>query len=564
MTETQTSRMIDAALRVAGIGLRVLPLRGKIPTTPHGCKDASTDAAIIRDWWTREPLANIGVATGPESGIFVVDLDGDFELPFALQNLPRTVTSKTCRGRHLFFRYPSGRRISKRARIGGLPIDVRGEGGYVVAPPSVHPSGAVYRWIDGPDDAPLAEADQRLLDLIDPPKPGATNGSSSHSRASPKTSSRVLDRAAKYLDKIPGAVSGCGGHGQTYTAAVAMVYGFDLGIDAAFALLWGHYNPRCQPPWTEKELRHKIDDANTKPHDKPRGWLLNESNHDGAHHHDPATGSPPSTGKSIVEVIRDYFRASYGPTFRRGANVWSELQGRDVTRAEACAAPTSDLIPALLAATDFPRSKEGLPMRSAVPGQFRQWSFIAWADLLASLDDEADSPEIADKAAEQFKTRLADGLMHIESFSHRYCSGKEEKHEVQRRSLIEWCHLFAKPGPWKGVRSLSLWCCLDDKGQLRVAVHQRLFGQIRRGNLGPSTHRGFAQLCELYGAGSAGRTSRARFVELSPEFLRDLIETPCDGKCDDDGDARFTRARANSASHDPSHVDDVNDVTEDP
>lgn len=69
-------------------------------------------------------------------------------------------------------------------------------------------------------------------------------------------------------------------HGQrdhyqhaTYAAATALVHGFGLDLTAAFRLLWNEYNPRCQPPWSERELRHKVDDAGSKPHDQPYGWL---------------------------------------------------------------------------------------------------------------------------------------------------------------------------------------------------------------------------------------------------------------------------------------------------
>ena len=85
-----------------------------------------------------------------------------------------------------------------------------------------------------------------------------------------------MDRARKYLAKIPSAVAGQGGHNQTYAAARAMVYGFDLGEAIAFDLLITDYNSRCSPPWAEKDLRHKIEDANSKPFDKLRGWLLND------------------------------------------------------------------------------------------------------------------------------------------------------------------------------------------------------------------------------------------------------------------------------------------------
>jgi hypothetical protein len=72
---------------------------------------------------------------------------------------------------------------------------------------------------------------------------------------------------------IPGAVSGCGGHKQTFLAAIAMVHGFGLDPEVALAILLERYNPRCEPPWTERELRHKVEDAATKPHPMPFGWL---------------------------------------------------------------------------------------------------------------------------------------------------------------------------------------------------------------------------------------------------------------------------------------------------
>jgi hypothetical protein len=73
---------------------------------------------------------------------------------------------------------------------------------------------------------------------------------------------------------MPPAVSGQGGHDQTMHAARVVVYGFDLGPEAGFGLLWEHYNPRCEPPWSEAELRHKCQEADAKPFDRPRGWLL--------------------------------------------------------------------------------------------------------------------------------------------------------------------------------------------------------------------------------------------------------------------------------------------------
>ncbi|HEX3314939.1 MAG TPA: hypothetical protein VHR72_08620, partial [Gemmataceae bacterium] len=66
-----------------------------------------------------------------------------------------------------------------------------------------------------------------------------------------------------------------GGHDQTFAAARDMVYGFDLGPDVGLDILANFYNPKCDPPWSYKELLHKCEDADTKPFDKPRGYLRN-------------------------------------------------------------------------------------------------------------------------------------------------------------------------------------------------------------------------------------------------------------------------------------------------
>lgn len=88
----------------------------------------------------------------------------------------------------------------------------------------------------------------------------------------PKTDK--LERASRYLAEIDPAISGSGGHNTTFRAACKLVIGFDLSQDEAFHLLWKEYNHRCQPPWTEKELRHKVKEADKQPGE--RGELLGE------------------------------------------------------------------------------------------------------------------------------------------------------------------------------------------------------------------------------------------------------------------------------------------------
>lgn len=81
----------------------------------------------------------------------------------------------------------------------------------------------------------------------------------------PSTGVSKIERASKYLAEIDGAIAGCGGHDTTFRAACKLVIGFDLTQDEAFSLLWHEYNPRCSPEWTEKELRHKVKEADKQP-----------------------------------------------------------------------------------------------------------------------------------------------------------------------------------------------------------------------------------------------------------------------------------------------------------
>jgi len=94
--------------------------------------------------------------------------------------------------------------------------------------------------------------------------------------ASPQTHyhSDVESQASKYLAAIPGAVEGNRGHDQLFKAANALVKGFDLPTSVAYRMLESEYNGRCSPPWTERELRHKVDDADKSPDLKERGWLV--------------------------------------------------------------------------------------------------------------------------------------------------------------------------------------------------------------------------------------------------------------------------------------------------
>ncbi|MDD9946970.1 MAG: bifunctional DNA primase/polymerase [Myxococcales bacterium] len=176
-----------AAIAYARRGWKVHPLQpqSKKPASSHGFKDATTSLAKIGRWWRSNAGFNVGVATGEGSGVFVLDVDPGGEcalsgLEAASDTLPRTVEASTGRkdGRHLYFAYP-GVRVACSSGALGRGLDVRGDGGYVVVPPSVHPNGRRYSWAAGrgPGEIDLAHAPSRLLTLVAPAQSASAYGS---------------------------------------------------------------------------------------------------------------------------------------------------------------------------------------------------------------------------------------------------------------------------------------------------------------------------------------------------------------------------------------------------
>ena len=123
-----------------------------------------------------------------------------------------------------------------------------------------------------------------------------------------------LQRAAAWLSKVPPAVSGQNGHSTTYTAAVGLVHGFGLSEGDALSLL-SDWNRSCQPPWSDRELIHKIRDAASKPHDKPAGHLLHAS---GSPQHTDLTRvvfkRPTSTPNPTDSQFKRFLESAFAPT----------------------------------------------------------------------------------------------------------------------------------------------------------------------------------------------------------------------------------------------------------
>ena len=147
---------LKAALQYINIGFSVFPVKpkGKEPLTAHGCRDASTDENQIKKWWQQYPNANVGLAMG--NGLIAIDLDVDEDkgvngyhvlCDWQRENgeLPDTILSITGRGGyHMIFRTEKDYKNAVGLYDG---VDVRSNGGYIIAPPSIHPNGHTYQCV---------------------------------------------------------------------------------------------------------------------------------------------------------------------------------------------------------------------------------------------------------------------------------------------------------------------------------------------------------------------------------------------------------------------------------
>jgi len=241
------------------------PSPGKHPIgrlVPNGLKDATDTATVIDAWAAAAPGCNFAIATGP-SGLAVLDVDGpegEASLARIIEewgDLPQTMTVATGRGRHLYFANHGDPVPCSTSRV-GVGLDVRAEGGYVLATGSRHVSGASYRTLDGrpPERLPgwlrklMLPAPRSAPVLVQPPPPTRNT----------LLEADQLKRASAYLAKMQPSVAGEGGHDRAWSAAIHL-FGFGLSADQVFHLLALEFNPRCSPPWSEKELRHKVENA---------------------------------------------------------------------------------------------------------------------------------------------------------------------------------------------------------------------------------------------------------------------------------------------------------------
>ena len=256
--------MLRAALAYADrLGFAVHPIsRTKAPLSPHGFKDATTDARQIRAWWTEYPDANIGARC---DSFFVLDIDpprgGDRTLAQWTGihgELPRTWIARTGGGgTHYYFEHDARLDAIPLGALKTTGIDVKGGGrGYVLLPPSLSSRGP-YRWIVRPSVAPLAKAPTWLIRMIVRIKAPPVEPSEPIDMKQYAGLDRV-ERARRFARVLDPAIEGQDGSRTTFVAAMKIARGFALSDSEAFAVLANEWNRRCLPPWEPDDLRRQV------------------------------------------------------------------------------------------------------------------------------------------------------------------------------------------------------------------------------------------------------------------------------------------------------------------
>lgn len=257
--------------------LAIFPLKGKIPLTAHGCKDATRDRDQVESWWDQYPLANIGIATGEINGLLVIDVDvkhdqgkyGDESLKALeseLGELPETWVAITgSGGLHYYFRYPEGHDIRNSASQLAQDIDIRAQGGYVVAPPSVHPdTGRLYEWECGsdPEETPLAELPEKWLQRLEK-----------------KVTGEALGDSQKKLFEIPETVS-VGARNDTLFRYGASLRAKSVPAIETYKLMDQFNKDKCSPPIPAGELQKIYDSVMKYQAGSSEDEIMKSRNHE--------------------------------------------------------------------------------------------------------------------------------------------------------------------------------------------------------------------------------------------------------------------------------------------
>jgi hypothetical protein len=306
---SRLEKVIDRAKGYLDGGWRLVPVRArdKMPAVSGGWQNMRLTLEQLTPMLKED--SNLGVLLGgPSNGLVDIDLDcveaavlADLFLPqswvFGRPSKLRSHWLYVCPG----IKTEKFQFVDESLDVPGMVLELRSTGCQTVIPPSVHKSGELIEWSSDDDlEAPVEIAGEELRVRVSKlaaaslimryagetaarewaagaPCPVVPRdivecvrrwlGAPAPAQAAPTryaNSGDVVRRARQYLARIPPAISGNGGHTQTLLAAEHMVRGFKLSDETALALLEEEYNPRCDPPWTTKELEHKVLQAREK------------------------------------------------------------------------------------------------------------------------------------------------------------------------------------------------------------------------------------------------------------------------------------------------------------
>lgn len=255
--------LLDSAIGYAKLGWSVFPLKPgqKTPLIKWSvCQNKPLTEKEIIKYWTKWPKANIGMATGEKSSVIVIDIDsvhGEEVYRAEFNNIHETIRQKTGKegAMQLFFKHPKdGYRYKNTVRT-LEDIDTRGDGGYVVLPPSIHPNGKQYTWIINP-------IEMGLDDLMDLPK----NVKALFDNNGETIFGQTYKRKPKNPDWLAEAMMGVGKGARNDTCArLCGYYLHEMGMDYDNIMrLMELWNDRNDPPIEYKELKKTIDSIFTR------------------------------------------------------------------------------------------------------------------------------------------------------------------------------------------------------------------------------------------------------------------------------------------------------------
>ena len=394
--------------------------QGKHPITTHGLKDASASIEQVKDWWRKHPKANCGILTGEQSGIVVLDVDprhGGLESLEKIQRehgtLPRTLKVQTGgKGFHFYFRHP-GSQIRNRANI--LPgLDFRGDGGYIVAPPSVHISQSSYIWEN--DQEALADLPSWLQHLLE-------QGPAKESGTAPV--SNPLGEGSRNSS-------------LTSIAGVLMAKGMEPGL--INKTLEAINLNACHPPLDDKEVRSIVSSISRyeeKPWDQPTEL--------------PQERKPDElSGNMLPEPLRSWCldiadRMQVPLEYPAGAAIVmiSTLIGRKIT-IKPKKYDDWEVVPNLWGCVIAPPGSMKSPVMSAVLKPLQKLAVTARQEFLHQLEQREKQKIIAKTEVDALKESLksavksqkSDRIAKAKDELDRALSEFEENHEVAEKRYI--------------------------------------------------------------------------------------------------------------------------------